>query len=82
MARTTAPIESAASAQVHAEFDSRLCELEMRLAHLSRFVEDLNEVLTEQAARLEHLERENAALRNRLAGPATAHGPSLPGDPD
>ncbi len=54
--------------------ERRLFELETRLAHLARFVEELNEVVTEQAGRLERLERENAHLRGH-AGPGAGAGP-------
>ncbi len=48
--------------------EQRICELETRLTHLSRFVDELNEVVTEQSTRLERLEREHAAQRGHQAG--------------
>lgn len=47
--------------------DSSITDLQMRAMHLERHVESLDEVVREQFARIERLERELASLRERLA---------------
>ena len=45
----------------------RLTELEIALAHAERLAEDLSELVREQAERTARLERQVAALTERLA---------------
>jgi len=47
--------------------DSAITDLQMRAMHLERHVESLDEVVREQFARIERLERELTSLRERLA---------------
>ena len=46
---------------------SRLDELEMRTAHQEQTIEDLNTAITEQWKIIERMERQLAALRDRVA---------------
>ena len=46
---------------------SRLDELEMRAAHQEQTIEDLNTAITEQWKIIERMERQLAALRDRVA---------------
>jgi SlyX protein len=48
--------------------DSRVTELEIALAHQERVAEELSDVVREQAARLDALERRVDRLVARLAG--------------
>jgi SlyX protein len=54
----------------------RFTELEIALAHQERVTEELNEVVREQAGRLDRLERTLAALARRLA--AMEEAPEAP----
>lgn len=86
--KSQSPATALAAESGDPALEPRLLELETRLAHLSRFVEELNEVVTEQATRIERLEREYAHLRCRAGftpsgGFGTLGTPSGsgPGDP-
>ena len=45
------------------EVQQQLIELEIRYSHLSRTIEELNDVMVEQDRRLAKLEKENAGFR-------------------
>jgi len=51
---------------------------ETRIAHLTRTVEDLSEVIAAQAARIDRLERQVRMLMEREAEREYAQGGSLP----
>lgn len=54
-----------------ADVGERLIELEMRLMHQENLLEQLNEVVTEQATQIDLLRRELARLREQaLQGPS------------
>ncbi len=46
--------------------DERFIDLETRLAHQERLIEQLNEVLTDQQSRLTRLEEVSESLKDRL----------------
>lgn len=48
------------------ELRERLDELEIRFSHQALLIEQLNEVVTEAAARIDHLERQQRRLRDQL----------------
>jgi SlyX protein len=47
--------------------DARIIELEIRYTHQQRLLEELSDVVAEQARALEGLTKELAALRQRVA---------------
>ncbi len=47
--------------------DERLIDLESRLMHQEKLLEQLNEVVTEQQSMIERLQRELAALREQFS---------------
>ena len=52
------------------DMQERLIDLESRLMHQEKLYEQLNEVVTEQAALIDRLEREISRLKEQiLAGP-------------
>lgn len=60
------------------EMTSRIIELEIRYAHQSNLVDELNVELTGANARIDQLEREVKVLRNMLS----SMGPELIQSPD
>ena len=48
------------------ELKERLDELEIRFSHQALLIEQLNEVVTEAAARIDQLERQQRRLRDQL----------------
>jgi SlyX protein len=48
------------------ELKERLDELEIRFSHQALLIEQLNEVVTEAAARIDLLERQQRRLRDQL----------------
>lgn len=60
--------------------DDRLTELEIALAHAERAVEELSDVVREQAARVAVLERQVAALAARLGAVEEGGGAVPPAD--
>jgi len=58
--------------------DDRQEQAETRIAHLTRTVEDLSEVIAAQAARIDRLERQVRMLMEREAEREYAQGGSLP----
>ena len=59
---------------------SRLDELEMRAAHQEQTIEDLNAAITEQWKIIERMERQLAALRDRVADAELSAGEAAPVD--
>ena len=59
---------------------SRLDELEMRAAHQEQTIEDLNTAITEQWKIIERMERQLAALRDRVADAELSAGEAAPVD--
>lgn len=53
-------------------------DLEERIAHLTRMVEDLSDVVADQARRLDRLEPQVLQLRQRAAEAELADGTSIP----
>lgn len=53
-------------------------DLEERIAHLTRMVEDLSDVVADQATRLDRLEPQVMQLRQRAAEAELADGTSIP----
>lgn len=51
-----------------AELEERIVELEIRFTHQARQLEELNDVLTESAAMISVLRKENNAFRQMLKG--------------
>jgi len=60
--------------------DVRLTEIEIALAHAERTVEELGELVREQAERIARLEREGAVLLDRLAALEAGAGAPPPAD--
>ena len=48
------------------ELHERLIELEIRFSHQALLIEELNEVVTEACARIDHLEKAQRALRDQF----------------
>ncbi|WP_249621009.1 SlyX family protein [Desulfuromonas sp. CSMB_57] len=61
-----------------AELEERVMELEMRFTHQSLQLEELSDVLRDNAARLALLQSQNAVLRDMLG----TLGPQLEESPD
>ncbi|MFE1600329.1 SlyX family protein [Methylobacterium sp. ID0610] len=61
-----------------AEPDTRLTDLEIRLAHQERTIDDLSRTVAEQWARVDLLTRQVAALNERLR--EMAERPTAPGE--
>ena len=59
--------------------DERLIELETRVAHQERLIDELNDVLTDQQSRLTRLEQTAEALKDRLR--TIGEGGAGAGDP-
>lgn len=60
------------------ELQKQIDELEIRFTHQARLIDELNEVVTEGAARIARLERENSMLKEMMRGLA----PETPESPD
>lgn len=60
--------------------DDRLTALEIALAHAERTVEELSDVVREQAERVARLERQVAGLAARLGAVEEGGGPAPPAD--
>ncbi len=60
------------------ELEQRINDLEIRLSHQARILEDLDKIVIEYHERLVHLERENSRMRQLLEG----LGPELQVSPD
>jgi SlyX protein len=61
-----------------AELEERVMELEMRFTHQSRQLEELSDVLRDNAAKLALMQGQNAVLRDMLG----SLGPQLEESPD
>ncbi len=71
--------ESAVNGKGPSESECRLTELEKRFCHLARFVDDLNEVIVGQEAKIEKLEREIARIKRVRAFQAGGQSGEDPG---
>lgn len=60
--------------------EERFINLEMRLAHQERLIDELNDVLTDQQTRLTRLEAVSESLKDRLR--AIGEGGAEPTAPD
>ena len=58
--------------------DQRLTELEIRITHQERLIEELSDVIHQESQRISDLERELRRLRQSLA----SLGPELTASPD
>lgn len=61
--------------------DDRLNDLEMKLAFQEQLVQELNDALTAESARVTELDRRLDELRQRLAAQSSGDDPELPEPP-